>query len=93
MGASVATAFAAMYHELVGGLVLEDPPWLDTVKTPEEKSISANKFLAFLSEFKAYSSSEIIEKPDKFTLIGTKLNICNGLMGCTWSAQTVPNGF
>lgn len=62
MGASVATAFAAMYHELVGGLVLEDPPWLDTVKTPEEKSISANKFLAFLSEFKAYSSSEIIEK-------------------------------
>lgn len=62
MGAAVATAFAAIYHDLVSGLVLEDPPWMDTIKSSKEKTASANNFLAFLSEFKAYPLSEIVEK-------------------------------
>ena len=62
MGASVATALAAIYPDLVSGLVLEDPPWVEAVKSAEEKTASANNFLAFLSEFKSYSLSEVIEK-------------------------------
>ena len=62
MGASVATAFGANYPDMVRGLVLEDPPWTDIVKSPEQKTISANKYLAFLSEYKAYSMDEIMDK-------------------------------
>lgn len=62
MGASVATAFAAIYEDMVSGLVLEDPPWTDSIKPFEEKTAIANNYLALLSEFKEYSLSESFEK-------------------------------
>ena len=62
IGAGIATAFAAIYPDMVRGLVLEDPPWTDKTQSAEEKSTIANKYLALLAELKACSSSEIIEK-------------------------------
>lgn len=62
MGASIATAFGANYPDMIRGLVLEDPPWMEIVRSQEEKTISADKYLEFVSEFKENSLTEIIEK-------------------------------
>lgn len=62
MGASVATAYAAIYKDMVSGLVLEDPPWTDITKSFEDKTAMANNYLALLSDFKEYSLSESLEK-------------------------------
>jgi N-formylmaleamate deformylase len=61
MGANTAAATAARYPELVGALVLEDPPWhIDDPHPPEAEPGALNPFEQWLVELRSKSLPEVM---------------------------------
>lgn len=58
MGGLTATELGARYPELVGGLVLEDPAWIDP--SPDEAPLLENPFFAWLLTLEEASLDEIV---------------------------------
>lgn len=61
MGAAVSASFAAMYPELIRGVILVDPPWIaEELVTPEKIREGFESFRSDLSEFKALSFADLV---------------------------------
>jgi len=63
MGAETAATFAALYPHLVGAVVLEDPPWPETLwgANPEQLQQHKAEFLQNILERKSQSVEQIME--------------------------------
>jgi N-formylmaleamate deformylase len=60
MGGNTATELGARYPDLLGGLVFEDPAWIDP--TPDHIPLRKNPFFEWLLHMEGVSLEDIIEK-------------------------------
>jgi pimeloyl-ACP methyl ester carboxylesterase len=62
MGAMTVSMLAARHPDLVGYLVMEDPPWTDSPRSPEERATFVANWRVLLEKYKASSLEEMIEQ-------------------------------
>ena len=63
MGAGVSATVAALYPDLVSGVILEDPPWRaegDEPGTPQQQAIRADEWRKEIIERQLHTAAEII---------------------------------